>query len=73
MPGADDLLIDSRSTLLDALDALSAHRDAIVLVGAQAIYLYTGHADVPIATSTKDSDLVIDPGRIADDPLLGTR
>jgi len=70
MPGADDLLIDSRSTLLDALDALSAHRDAIVLVGAQAIYLYTGHADVPIATSTKDSDLVIDPGMIADDPLL---
>jgi len=70
MPGAADLLIDSRSTLLDALEALSVHRDAIVLVGAQAIYLYTGHADVPIATSTKDSDLVIDPWTIADYPLL---
>jgi len=70
MPGAADLLIESRSTLLDALEALSVHRDAIVLVGAQAIYLYTGHADVPIATSTKDSDLVIDPAMIADDPLL---
>lgn len=70
MPGAVDLLIESRSTLLDALEALSAHRNAIVLVGAQAIYLYTGHADVPIATSTRDSDLVIDPWMIADDPLL---
>jgi len=70
MPGADDLLIAARSTLLDALDALHAHRNAIVLVGAQAIYLYTGHDDVPIATTTKDSDLVIDPGLIADAPLL---
>lgn len=70
MSGAADLLIQARSTLLDALEALSAHRDAIVLVGAQAIYCYTGHADVPIATSTKDSDLVIDPGMIGDDPLL---
>jgi hypothetical protein len=70
MPGADDLLIAARSALLDALDALSAHREAIVLVGAQAIYLYTGDADVPIATTTKDSDLVIDPGLIGDDPLL---
>lgn len=70
MPGADDLLIAARSALLDAFDALRAHRDAIVLVGAQAIYLYTGHADVPIATTTKGSNLVIDPGLIADDPLL---
>lgn len=70
MRGAADLLIEARSTLLDAVDALSSHREAIVLVGAQAIYQYTGHADVPIATSTKDSDLVIDPGMIADDPLL---
>jgi hypothetical protein len=37
MPGADDLLIAARSALLHALDALRAHRDAIVLVGAQAI------------------------------------
>jgi len=41
MPGADDLLVRSRSALLDALDALSEHRGAIVLIGAQAIYLYT--------------------------------
>jgi hypothetical protein len=62
MHGAADLLIEARSTLLDAVDALSVHRNAIVLVGAQAIYQYTGHADVPMATSTKDSDLAIDPG-----------
>lgn len=42
MSGADDLLVKAREALLDALKALSAHRDAIVLVGAQAVYLYTG-------------------------------
>src|SRR3954454_6652417 len=70
MPGADDLLIRAREVLLDAMEALSAHRDAIVLVGAQAIYLYTGQADVPVATTTKDSDIVIDPTLIGNDPLL---
>ncbi|HET8535611.1 MAG TPA: GSU2403 family nucleotidyltransferase fold protein [Solirubrobacteraceae bacterium] len=70
MSGADDLLVKAREALLDALDALSAHRDAIVLVGGQAIYLHTGQADVPIATTTKDSDLLIDPALLGADPLL---
>ncbi len=70
MPGVDDLLIRARRSLLDALDGLAEQRDAVILVGAQAVYLYTGHADVPIATRTRDSDLAIDPGLIADEPLL---
>lgn len=53
--------IAARRTLLDALQALEAQRDALVLVGAQAVYLYTGEADVPIATQTKDSDLAVIP------------
>jgi hypothetical protein len=56
--------------LLDALEALDAHREAVILVGAQAIYLYTGEADVAIATETKDSDVVLDPARLADQPLI---
>src|SRR4051795_94968 len=56
--------------LLDALDALEAQRDAIVLVGAQAIYLYTGDADVGIATTTKDSDIALIPARLAPEPTL---
>jgi hypothetical protein len=34
--------IEARRTLLDALDALESHRDSLVLIGAQAVYLHTG-------------------------------
>jgi len=64
------IMIEVRRALLDALEALADHRDALVLVGAQAIYLYTGAADVAIATETKDSDLAIVPADLRDDPLL---
>lgn len=72
MPGVSDLYVQARRALLDALDALDPHRDAVVLVGSQAIYLYTGDTDVPIATQTKDSDIALDPSLIEDDPLLET-
>jgi hypothetical protein len=70
-PGeADDLLIRARSALLDALDALGAHRDSIVVIGAQAIYLHTAGAAVAVAEATKDSDLAIDPRTLQNDPLI---
>jgi hypothetical protein len=65
-----ELAIVARRALLDAFEALEAHRDALVLVGAQAIYLYTGDVDVQVATTTKDSDLVIIPDRLGNDPLI---
>jgi hypothetical protein len=68
--GETDIRVAARRALLDALGALDEHRDAVVLVGAQAIYLYTGDAAVALAESTKDSDLAIDPNRLGDDPLL---
>ena len=68
--GAADLLIAARRVLLDAMDALHEHRSALVLVGAQAIYLHTGNARVELAESTKDSDFAIDPRKLRDDPLL---
>ena len=47
MSGAvDDLLVNARSALRDALEALNEQHDSIVVVGAQAIYLHHGHADV---------------------------
>lgn len=64
------ITIDGRRALLDALAALRAHHDSLILVGAQAIYLYTGDHDVATATITKDSDLVVDPHRLIPDPLL---
>ncbi len=71
-PGASerDLLVRARGALLDALDALEAHRTSIVVIGAQAIYLRTASAPVAVAETTKDSDLAIDPRTLGDDPLI---
>jgi len=70
MPGVDEVLVAARAALLDALIALGDHAEEITLIGAQAIYLHTGAADVALAEATKDSDLVVDPREFADDPLL---
>lgn len=70
-PGVpNDLLIASRSALLDALEALADHREAVVIVGAQAIYLQTDSAPVALAESTKDSDIALDARLLVDDPLI---
>jgi len=56
-----DQLLAARHALLDALQALQPHLDALVLIGAQAIYLHTGAANVALAETTKDSDLALAP------------
>lgn len=68
--GAADLRVAARRALLYAMDALADHRHAVVLVGAQAIYQYTGDARVALAEYTKDSDLAIQPTLLAPNPLL---
>jgi hypothetical protein len=70
MPGVDDLYLASRRALLDALQALSDHREGVILIGAHAVYVYTGEADAPIATRTKDSDLALVPALLREAPLL---
>lgn len=67
---AVDLLVRARSVLLDALHALHEHIDAIIVIGAQAVYPRTGGIDVALAEATKDSDVAVDPRMLADDPLL---
>lgn len=70
-PGdADDLLVSARAALLDALEALGAHRDSVVVIGAQAVYLRTTGLAVAIAEATKDSDIAIDPRTLDDAPLI---
>ena len=56
--------------LLDALEALGEHREALVLVGAQAIYLRVGEADLAVASYTTDGDLAIDPRILVEVPPL---
>ncbi|MFD9703914.1 GSU2403 family nucleotidyltransferase fold protein [Lentzea sp. NPDC059081] len=60
----------ARGVLLDALDGLGAHRDAVVLVGAQAVYLHTGAADFGTAPTTTDADLALIPENLADEPAV---
>jgi hypothetical protein len=62
--------VAARAVLLDALDALHDHLDAIVLVGAQAIYLHTGDAVLLVVPYTTDADLSVSPDDLADDPLI---
>jgi hypothetical protein len=66
----DELYVIARRVLLDALDALGEHRDAMILVGAQAIYLHTGRAGLGVAEYTTDADLALDPSLLAEIPPI---
>lgn len=69
MPGAPDpLYVKAREVLLDALEALGPHRSSLVLVGAQAVYMHTGEADIAVAPFTTDADVIIDPGGLQGPP-----
>ncbi|MGH2882213.1 MAG: hypothetical protein ACRDPA_05845, partial [Solirubrobacteraceae bacterium] len=70
LPGDSDLLVLARRVLLDAIEALEGQRDALILIGAQAIYLHTEAAPVALPEATKDSDIAVDRRRLVDDPLL---
>ncbi len=57
-PQLDPLYVAARRVLLDALDALVNHRDAIVLAGAQAVYVRTGAADLDASVSPYSGDRI---------------
>jgi hypothetical protein len=67
---ADPLYVAARRVLLDALTALSPHGRAVIVAGAQAIYLRTGTADLTVAPYTTDGDLALDPSLLGDNPEL---
>lgn len=67
---SENLLVRAREALLDALEALGQQRDALIVIGAQAVYVRTGDLDVALAPATKDSDLSLDPRLLHDDPLI---
>ncbi|MEU4238654.1 hypothetical protein [Actinoplanes sp. NPDC026619] len=72
MTTPDPLYVAARRILLDALQTLGEHRNAVVLVGAQAIYLQVGDADfeVTVAPYTTDADLGLDPALLGPDPKI---
>lgn len=69
MAALDPEYIAARGVLLDALDALADHRDAIVVVGAQAVYLRTEPMEA-YQDFTTDGDLALDPDLLAKRPGL---
>ncbi len=71
MVSADPRYVAARRVLLDALYALAPHGPAVILVGAQAVYLRAGDGDLAIAPYTTDGDLVLDPSQLNDDHPLG--
>lgn len=63
-------IVLARTALLDALQALDAHRESVILVGAQAIYLHTGSAEVALAEYTADAELAIDTRSLEEAPKI---
>ncbi len=64
--------IEARRTLLDALDALESHRDSLVLIGAQSVYLHTGSTGLSVPPMTTNADLALNTDLLADDPEIAT-
>lgn len=63
--------VEARRVLLDALTALTPHLDALVLVGAQAVYLRTAGRIDTYQPFTTDADVVLDPTPLGPIPPLG--
>lgn len=66
----DPEYVAARRVVLDALEALGVHRKAVVLIGAQAIYLRVGPGDMAVAPFTTDGDLALNPNVLDDEPAL---
>ncbi len=56
--------------MLDVLEALEGHRDSLIIVGAHAIYLQVPSTQTAVAPFTRDSDMVINPEKLLDEPLI---
>ncbi len=72
VPGAPDPAFSAaREILLDVLATLSVYpSSAIIVVGAQAVYLRTAMIIIDAAPFTIDSDIAIDPRIIPETPSL---
>lgn len=62
--------VGARQALLNVLQALQPHLDALILVGAQAVYLHTGDGKLAVSPTTTDADLAINATLLSDDPNL---
>jgi hypothetical protein len=70
MVTVDPRYVAARRILLDALAALAPHGPAVIVAGAQAVYLRTGATEIGIAPYTTDGDLALDPSLLGEEPEL---
>jgi len=68
--GIEAPYLAARRVLLDALEALQPQLGALVLAGAQAVYLRTDADALPVAPFTTDGDLAVDPRLLGPIPAL---
>ena len=64
--------INAREALLDVVEALRRHNDAVILVGAQAVYVHTESEDANFALSpfTYDADIALDLELLGSSPTI---
>lgn len=77
MPGVNEMdypaeYVAARAVLLDALQALHDHLPAIIVVGAQAVYLHTGSGDFVEQPMTTDADLALNVASLGEQPEITT-
>lgn len=66
----DPLYVAARQVLLDVFEDLTEQLNALVLVGAQAVYLQVGPSDFGVADFTTDADIALDADLLRGEPLL---
>ena len=66
----DPRYVAARRVLLNAFEALELHREALIVVGAQAVYLHTTSSEIGVAPYTTDGDLALDPALLGDEPEI---
>lgn len=70
MTDIDPIYVAARRVLLDALQALQQHRDSMVLIGAQAVYVRTERTELAIAPFTTDADIALNPTSLGSTPEI---
>lgn len=63
-------LVGTRNTIIDTLELLAEHREAITLIGSHAVHERTSTLPGVDSTTTKDGDFAITPELVSDHPAI---
>ena len=63
-------LIGTRNTIIDTLELLAEHREALTLIGSHAVHERASSLQDVDSTTTKDGDFAITPALVSDRPSI---